>query len=921
MSVDNTTYGHICSEGNRRYLKLDYSTEVISVSLQDMPLDIRNATNITDRISKGYISPAGYPYSGKSPSEAVKLVFHTETFSVIYYSIYQNVSGYYSFGIDGNSVKGYIGSGNDDRNYNFNGSGGFGTITYSNDVASAATELLGYGAQLIASTSNGISAGYYTGGYPNYQNSTIANSSTYKITYASDISSSVIAANLSVARGGLACVYNGGINAYFIGGGGSNVYYNLVDKLDFSTETAAAVTTANLSKNRFRSAGASSDGMGYILGGKNDELPYPQIVSIHYKLNYTTDTTSASQLDFGNLTANTTVLSQTYANIKNTGYGYSLTYGDGKCKVIKYNYGQPLGEIILGGSTLQPYKTFYIGSGDISLDGIGIFNNFYHQVITGSGLITIDGSAMTIGPYIGKGELSLNGTPPFKMYYIYQTFGNVIISGSSRNYYKKKYTGIGAVIFGGAAVIHCIYEINFSLSIIYAVLAQINKELPINYTVGESIIYGYRIESECIPATKPGYSYREDTVTCNSRIITTIFDSSVYGVCNQLTAQNWVASIKSMEKYTKPIYKSQEDELIAKGKYDSTIVGFVPVTFCNEPACLDFCVKYIVEENIAIKMSGGTTLSFYAGSGSVSLGGTSTFNGTKCKNCRFWFTGGSRASPITIYGSYSVILSNRTFNYLGSGEAVIDNNDYIKTIITVPFVKYAYFLASHNNYETLNQDSTVDMSVLDYEANFNSSSNFEITTGTIINGLSPLVTFKMCNCTNLSRRLAIQTNLLKDSDFYFFLNRNGIVFDEQLICYYDQISGRYNYTNYNKGMGTTSPNFESWNIVVDISCNNDLDNFNVDYIWIFDLYFKKKTSNYNDLDANIQIWIPSAEFCPRNKSSQASFDLQINVIKKTCLLNRTILLKNIFINDRIGLFNSTGWMSDPILEINASSSL
>lgn len=455
------------------------------------------------------------------------------------------------------------------------------------------------------------------------------------------------------------------------------------------------------------------------------------------------------------------------------------------------------------------------------------------------------------------------------------------------------YSGFGQIVLGGSAAVTADYEIEVSIALTYAVLAEVNKSLPITYQIGQVITYGYRIEGKCAPLTQPQVPFTNPDTTCKARSLNLIFATSTKAVCQELSRQNWIWPIQSMKKYSKPVYKSEEDLLISSGNYDPNNVRFIDITnFCDEPECLDFCVDYIVEENMSLTFYGGLLDSFITGSGTVFVYGTAP---QRTEISKYYYSANPNGQSIVLSGTAHVSSNaGKTNYYTGSGTVVLGGSTSIGNYL--------------GSYE---MEFSGDMEVEEYVP------QFAVTSGVPLDILPSNTSLSKCGCFNLYRRLSLITNLNKVSDFYYFLNRNGLTFNETLLAYYKENTGTYNYAQHFKGISSNVNAKETWTITSDISCAQDLDNFDDNQVWIFDLYIRKYTVGYNDLDTNIQIWIPSNLMCPATRGRQVYFDLQINVKTKTCLINDTTVIQNIFINDQIRLFKSTGWLDDPILTIQA----
>lgn len=114
---------------------------------------------------------------------------------------------------------------------------------------------------------------------------------TDRTVFATDVTSSVAAANLTTNRGEAAGVSNPDVAGYMAGGKTSgNVVVVTADKLIFATETTGTATAADLSTGRHALGGLSErDSKAYFAGGFSTP-----ITSIADKLTFATNSTNAN---------------------------------------------------------------------------------------------------------------------------------------------------------------------------------------------------------------------------------------------------------------------------------------------------------------------------------------------------------------------------------------------------------------------------------------------------------------------------------------------------------------------------------------------------------------------------------------------------------------------------------------------------
>jgi hypothetical protein len=161
-------------------------------------------------------------------------------------------------------------------------------ITFNNDSTSAlSTANLTYSGEQVASMSERSTKGYFAGGLNAGGKIATAN----KMTFSNDTNSTQTSANLTSARSAVSGMNGNGVKGYWAGGttGGVNNCVVTGEKITFSTDTAAAQTSANLSTKREQmEAGSDGSIKGYWVSG---QIGFA--ISNVDKITVSTDTTSA----------------------------------------------------------------------------------------------------------------------------------------------------------------------------------------------------------------------------------------------------------------------------------------------------------------------------------------------------------------------------------------------------------------------------------------------------------------------------------------------------------------------------------------------------------------------------------------------------------------------------------------------------
>ena len=165
-------------------------------------------------------------------------------------------------------------------------------ITFSNDTgASTTTANLSQARTALAGANGGSSKGYFAGG----QTGMVVKAATAdKLTFSTDVTGASTSSNLTAARYWLAALSEGTTKCYFSGGhtGSAGIGQTVTtDKVTFSTDVTGAATTANLTSARSRLAGIGSYEKGFFCYGHSE--PFSQPVDVTDKITFSSDTASA----------------------------------------------------------------------------------------------------------------------------------------------------------------------------------------------------------------------------------------------------------------------------------------------------------------------------------------------------------------------------------------------------------------------------------------------------------------------------------------------------------------------------------------------------------------------------------------------------------------------------------------------------
>jgi hypothetical protein len=136
-----------------------------------------------------------------------------------------------------------------------------------------------------------------------------------------------------------------------------------------------------------------------------------------------------------------------------------------------------------------------------------------------------------------------------------------------------------------------------------------------------------------------------------------------------------------------------------------------------------------------------------------------------------------------------------------------------------------------------------------------------------------------------------------------FLNRNGYSLDANLKFYYNKSSNSWQYNSHLTGYGSDGSGQESWNIVLEWACNNEV--VVGRYMYKFSLLVKQKNLTDNS-DYTTRLLLT---FDPYNICTATEFLFGFEFNPNTSFVTNTLSVdvETILLYDGIGIFKSSYW--------------
>jgi hypothetical protein len=252
-------------------------------------------------------------------------------------------------------------------------------LTYSTDSTAAQTTAnLSQARRSFGGVSDGLIKGYFAGGDTNN-----AVATAEKLTYSTDSTAAQTTANLTQARIGSTGCSGEGTKGYFTGGyTGAGVDVATSDKINYSTDTTASLTTSNLSQARSFLAGISEGSKkGYFAGGNSSGT----VVATADKLTYSTDMTVAQTSANLSQARNTLAgVGQEYTTVFGNNCVFSGNISSSEIGLIHFGFSYPTSGLIKSGNIGDNS----VNSGNIGSGQVGRFqictewaNIFWHKCI------------------------------------------------------------------------------------------------------------------------------------------------------------------------------------------------------------------------------------------------------------------------------------------------------------------------------------------------------------------------------------------------------------------------------------------------------------------------------------------------------------------------------------------------------------
>lgn len=248
------------------------------------------------------------------------------------------------------------------------------------------------------------------------------------------------------------------------------------------------------------------------------------------------------------------VISGTGVQIYNETSSGGVLIGGASTPLIEYNSTTSGGVVISGKAGVTNIINGFVVP---TIDDEEDFNVVYNQVTSGGVLI----GGVALDEYIaGTGGVLVGGDADTSIITNITTSGGVLIGGVAVD---EHVVGIGGVLISGTVDNTIIANAGIDTNSGVVIGGTASVSVTIDYTkvftweVNTGVSYWWRVEGDCAPLECPPVSMSDTCVnTPNYMALTYVMATDCNDLINKLNAQGWNWTIRSIKRYTLPVFTS-----------------------------------------------------------------------------------------------------------------------------------------------------------------------------------------------------------------------------------------------------------------------------------------------------------------------------------------------------------------------------
>lgn len=419
--------------------------------------------------------------------------------------------------------------------------------------------------------------------------------------------------------------------------------------------------------------------------------------------------------------------------------------------------------------------------------------------------------------------------------------------------------------------------------------SSLEKSLSISFNMGTLPLKGYQVES---------YDFYEDSsdtqiVIPNPEhklriVVQQIWARSVDDVCKKIKALNYYMNIKSISVWSNNLVGPYGGGEAGRDQYGYYVD--IP-DFCQNSECVDFCIGV----NALVTIS-ATAFASSSNDEIIATGG-------------FDLTGSA-----VVYSNKNKYVASGSFELVGSAAASqtggIDGTSYTANG-GFELTGSAGLWSSDQG--TLLVETGGDMVISDITPLLKNDG------GTNLVGSAFSSRESICDCLNVPYIVQMSHNLTKSSELTRFALRNNLSIPTIVSMVYSSKTGQYTGNIRLQGLSSFVNASETWTITFNLYCTGELNQFANRYNWILNLNIKRFTVGFDSKETNVIVYLLSSYICPQSDSSTFRFTTSVNLSTLVTQINNSSFINSTNFNDRIGLFLSDAWLSNPNLVMSVGA--
>lgn len=415
---------------------------------------------------------------------------------------------------------------------------------------------------------------------------------------------------------------------------------------------------------------------------------------------------------------------------------------------------------------------------------------------------------------------------------------------------------------------------------------SIEKSLAINFNLGTMPLKAYQIDSyefyEDDPLSQVAIPNPQHTLRT---IVQQVWARDVNEVCRKIKALNFFMSIKSISEWSNNLIGPNGGGSASRDQYGS----YVEIAnFCENAECVDFCLGVNAVVNISAISYASSNNNSILGSGFFQISGSAS---VACQNNQYFSSGSFQ------------ITGNANASQIGG----IDNTSFVGT--------GGFGLTGSSSQNSSDQgvllvEAGGDMNVLQI------TSLLPTIAGNTLVGFGTVSREDICDCLNVPYQVNLRHNLTKSSELTRFVSRNSLSLPSIITMTYNEKIRQYSGNIRLEGISSFINEKEYWNIVFNLYCTGEYNSFAQRYNWILNINLKRSTVGFADKETNVVVYLLSSYICPQFDASKFKFKVNVNLNTLITQVNNSSFVNSTNVNDRISLFLSDAWLSDPNLVIS-----